>query len=400
VEGIQVLCLRGEPYEMGLQQGHLLADTVGQLVTDYLHQYVVHDLGVPQSVLATYARVIDASVPPQLRQEMRGIADGAGLPYQDVLLLNTVPDFLALTRHLPVLELSPAVLVTAARASGLQQAIAYRTQRGSGLSCASYAVWGDLTLDGSLLAAHRLEAAWEELLNRNLWVTVRQPALGNAFVSLGLAGTVGVWAGMNEEQIIVALSSSPSVDVAASGQPLTFALRQVLERAGDMDQGLQSLLSAARLCGGNVLMGDAKVPQAAAVELSAHRHATFEVAGSAEVVARTNHFVDGGLAVGQAELMSEGERLASVARLSSLYELLELNAGWIGASKALTILKDDPRAPSTVAATAGTTDASRAAAHMVLFDPRRGGMWIVQGGSEAWLAWAELLAPGGCCAVP
>lgn len=401
VGGIRLLCLHGGSYEMGLQQGSLLADAIRGLVEAYLYQHLVHDLGVSQPLLAAYARVIDASVPAELRWEMRGIADGAGLAYQDVLLLNIIPDVLALARRLPLLELSPAVLLAAGRDAELEQSIVYPTRAEQGLSCASYAVWGEVTVDGGLLAGHRLERSGDDLLNDNLLVTVRRPARGNASVSAGLVGTVGVWAGISEERIITSLSSSPSVDVAAAGPPLPFVLRQVLEGAGDMDQGLQLLLSSGRLCGGNVLIGDARVPEAAAVELSAHRHAVFELAGSAQVLARTNHFLDNGLAVAQDGLLSAAERAESVARLSRLNELLTWNAGWIGTGKALQILKDDPGVLSETSADAlGTPETEPPVAQMVLFDPQEGAMWILQGGSEVWLALADLLNPASCCALP
>jgi hypothetical protein len=385
---------------MGLQQGSLLSDALRQLVTDYLHQHIICQLGIPQSLLATYARVIDQSVPADLRLEMRGIADGAGLAYHDVLLLNTVPDVLALTRQLPVLELSPSLLSARASESGLRQAVAYRQQAGQGLSCASYAVWGSSTIDGNLLAGHRLEGAWGDLLSRNLLITVRHPARGNAFVATALAGAVGVWAGMNEEQMTVALSSSPSTDIAAGGLPLPFVLRQVMEGAGDTEQALQWLLSAERMCGGNVLLGDAKVPEAAAVELSAHRHALFDTDGSVQAIVRTNHFVDSGLTVAQEGALSEAERLASMTRLDRLRDLLQWNAGWIGAEKALEILKDDPRPQSTAHDDAEVAVLGRSAAQVTLFDPRNRGMWAVQAGGEARLAVSDLLTVGGCCGGP
>ena len=399
VEGIHLLCLQGGPYEMGLQQGSLLGVAVRQLVTDYLYQHIVLELGVPQSLLGTYARVIDASVPVDLRREIRGIADGAGLSYEDVLLLNVLPDVLSLTRRLPVLELSPSLLF-AVQQSRLQQAIAYRTRSEQGLSCASYAAWAGSTLDGSLLSGHRLEGAWDELLNRSLLITIRQPARGNVLISAGLVGTVGVWAGMNEERITVALSSSPSLDVAAGGQPLPFILRQVLEGAGDTSQGLQLLLSADRLCGGNVLLGDAKVPEATAVELSAHRHAIFETARSETVLVRTNHFVDSDLAVTQTAVLTEAQRLESMAHSDRLHELLKWNAGWISATKALEILDDDWRVQLQSNGAESASAAELQVAQMLLFDPQRLEVWAMQGRSEARLVLTELLTAGDCCTAP
>jgi len=238
------------------------------------------------------------------------------------------------------------------------------------------------------------------LLSRNLLITVRQPARGNAFVSAGLVGTVGVWAGMNEERITVALSSSPSLDVATGGQTPPFILRQVLEGAGDTGQGLQLLLSADRLCGGNVVLGDAKVPEATVVELSAHRHAVFENVESEKVVVRTNHFLDSDLAVTQSAVLTEAERLESVERFDGLRELLKWNAGWIGSAKALEILEHESGAQFQSSKAHSASDPEPHVAHMLLFDPQKLEVWVVQGESEAFVALTELLTTGKCCAEP
>jgi len=374
VSGIRLVCLQGDPYEMGLQQGTLFREPLRELVRDYLYQRIVFERGVSHSWLLAYARLSERDVPSDLQREMQGIADGAGLSYQDVLLLNTVPDLLALTYGLPAWDLSPTLFSTAKQSATILQSTASRHPSGGTLSCATFAVWGSATTGGGLLVGHNLDSAEADLLGHYLLVVVRQPSQGNAFVSVGLMGMVGVWTGMNEGKLTVTLSSSPSVDVASSGQPLPFVLRRVLEHAGDLSEALHVLLAADRLCGGNVVLGDGKAPEAIAVELSAHRHAVFEADAESEPLARTNHFLDPDLELAQRDVLSGQERAASQARLNRLQALLEFNRGWMGADKGLALLRDEHDARFNDAMVYGPYTLQS-----VLFHPERLTLWVAQG---------------------
>ena len=341
LDGIRLVCLQGDPYEMGLQQGTLLREPMRELVRDYLYEHLVLERGISQAWLLAYARMLQRDVPNDLRREMQGIADGAGLSYQDVLLLNTAPDLIVLTDGFPCWNLSLSLLSNAGQGVATLQSSMYGWQQSAALSCASFAAWGPATVGGGLLVGHNLDSTEADLLERYLVVLVRRPSQGNAFVSAGLMGMVGVWAGMNEEKVTVTLSSSPSVDVASSGQPLPFVLRRVLEHAGDLDQALHILLVGDRLCGGNVVVGDGKAPEAIAIEVSAHCHAVFGQAAESQPLARTNHFLDSKLALGQRNVLSRQERAASEARLERLETLLQFNKGWFTEDKALDLLRDD-----------------------------------------------------------
>ena len=337
VSGVHLLCLQGSPYEMGLQQGTLLREQLRELVRLHLYEHALLEYGSLHPWLLAHARPLDRTLPTALRSEMRGIADGAGLSYQDVLLLNILPDLLALSCTSSSGESSRSPFSSDA---AVRPAIRC-PQNGEAVCCSSFAVWDSATVDGGLLVGHNQDSAEADLFDRYLMVVARRPSEGNAFVSAGPMGMVGVWAGMNEEQVAVLLSSSPSVDVASSGQPPQFLLRQVLEHAGDLTQAKRVLLAADRLYGGNVLLGDGKAPGAVAIEMSAHRHAVFEADVGSEPLVRTNHFLDPALAMAQRHALSDPARSASLARLGALQTLLELNKGWIGADKALALLMDD-----------------------------------------------------------
>ena len=366
IGGICVAYVQGEPYQMGLQQGALLRSELRNLIRDYLYGRLIADYHASHFWLLYQARLLDYGIPASLRQEMHGIADGAGLSYQDVLLLNTVPDLQALTRKVPSWDLFPALFSSAS-----QGVPAARSSL-----CAAFAGWGHATADGELLVGHNLDCAETDLLQHNLVLTVRQPAKGDSFVALGLAGMVGVWTGMNEEKIIVALSSSPSADVAASGQPLPLLLRQVLESSGGLTEAVDLLLSAKRLYGGNVILGDGKAPQGVVLELSAHQHALFEADVASDLLLRTNHFLDTELAAAQRLVLSTEELAASETRMERLQDVLESNQGWIGTDKALAFLGDMDDAPSSGTKGVGTLQT-------ILLNPARFTLWIAQRNASA-----------------
>ncbi len=379
VSGVHLLCLQGSPYEMGLQQGTLLRDQLRELVKLYLYEHALLEYGPLHPWLLAHARPLERTLPTALRSEMRGLADGAGLSYQDVLLLNTLPDLLALSCASSSSESSQSPFSSDA----VVRPVIHCPQNGGAASCSSFAVWDSATVDGGLLVGHKQDAAEADLLDRYLVVVARQPAQGNAFVSAGLMGMVGVWAGMNEEQVAVLLSSSPSVDLASSGQPPQFLLRQVLERAGDLTQAKRVLLAADRLYGGNVLLGDGKAPGAVAIEMSAHLHAIFETDVGSEPLVRTNHFLDPALAMAQRHALSGPARSASQARLGALQTLLELNKGWIGTDKALAILMDDRDGQASGGFDTQSLVNESYTSQSVLFYPARLALWVTRRDVEA-----------------
>jgi hypothetical protein len=352
--------VQGEPYQIGLQQGALLRSEVRRLIRNYLYGRLIVDYGCSHFWLLYQARLLDREIPDPLRQEMQGIADGAGLSYQDVLLLNTAPDLQALTRKVPSWDLFPALFSS------------QDVPPAPSSLCAAFAGWGRATADGELLVGHNLDSSASDLLQHYLALTVRHPSKGDSFVALGLIGMVGVWTGMNEEKVIVALSSSPSADVAVSGEPLPLLLRQVLENSGSLTEAVDLLVSARRLYGGNVILGDGKAPQGVVLELSAHRHALFEADVASDLLVRTNHFLDAELSSTQRPVVSAEELAASETRMERLQRVLESNQGWIGTDKALAFLErtDDLRSGGKEGM--GTLQA-------VLLNPSRFTLWITQG---------------------
>lgn len=126
----RVVELEGGPYERGVQHGRRFPAEIRSLYTRMLTSSILPYLNREQpdvaGVLAEYdkplyddgqfsfqlllqsARAMEPLIPEDAREEMRGIADGAGLPYEEILVLNTFVDSMlslrAITMFLRSLE--------------------------------------------------------------------------------------------------------------------------------------------------------------------------------------------------------------------------------------------------------------------------------------------------------
>ncbi len=113
---MSVATLRGSPYERGFQHGQRFASQIRSFYTGLLTSSLLPYLNRERPDLAGFlleyrgskydggqfsyqlmlesALHMEPSIAPELLEEMHGIADGARLPYDDVLVLNTFLDTL------------------------------------------------------------------------------------------------------------------------------------------------------------------------------------------------------------------------------------------------------------------------------------------------------------------
>src|SRR6516225_6894034 len=86
--------LTGAPYEIGLQLGRVGADAVhGYLLTTPAWREIVARRGDPR--LAAMEKLVEERF-PNYAQELRGLADGLGLPFADVFAWNCRGDLWAM----------------------------------------------------------------------------------------------------------------------------------------------------------------------------------------------------------------------------------------------------------------------------------------------------------------
>ena len=100
VDGSRVLHVKGDPYQMGYQQGALLRDDIRELVHflfDVKAKEMTFELGGiklldPKRVIRGIVATQRKHIPERFFEEMRGIADGAGMDVQDIIVANFIPE--------------------------------------------------------------------------------------------------------------------------------------------------------------------------------------------------------------------------------------------------------------------------------------------------------------------
>ena len=97
--GNNILCLKGTPYEMGYQHGRLLADEIKGGCATLFSDPISHNPLYAKKpkwmrkLLLKYLEVkvyapVENNTPREYLEEIKGIADGAGLDYRDVFIGN------------------------------------------------------------------------------------------------------------------------------------------------------------------------------------------------------------------------------------------------------------------------------------------------------------------------
>ena len=105
-DGPPVVVLSGTPYDMGRQHGTILRTEVRasiERVLGYFRHYLKIPWVGPGLVNWWLDRVWNdaaAHVPADYLEELRGLADGSGVPLDDLYRLHAIPDPRTLHRHL------------------------------------------------------------------------------------------------------------------------------------------------------------------------------------------------------------------------------------------------------------------------------------------------------------
>lgn len=230
---LPVVRVKGTPKEMGTQAGTTLKEQIRTLLRDYLGRA----LPVDKSLALAVARQMETHIPARYVEEMKALAEAAGVPYDDVLLGNVMVE---------LFQQCSAAVVRGARAEG-----------------------------GTLLFGRNLDFPPEGILEKHSVVIEYEPKEGRRFVAVTWPGLVGVLSGMNRDGLCAAnlLASAPGQSI--DGCPYMFLLRDVMEGAGTVEEALQVLRKSRRTTANSIMLADAK--GAAVAEVTHEKMAVREI---------------------------------------------------------------------------------------------------------------------------
>jgi isopenicillin-N N-acyltransferase-like protein len=265
---LPVLKLKGTPYEMGLTHGRALKEQIVDFVATVtaVHQTNNAALNVTRETLSAFCmRNLGflEKFSAALVEEMRGIADGAGVAFEDILYLNSF------------LELEDL------RAPGLGGKILPDALWG----CTTFNVTTDAAADGHAYIGQTYDM--EKYYEKFLALLHIMPQEGPDMLVATLAGILGL-NGLNAAGVGAVINKVVATD-ARPGVIYPFIMRKALaaERIGD---ALGAVIFSPRASGMNYQLAGAGT--AFCAETSATRYELLEIDGA---VSHTNYFVGGSM---------------------------------------------------------------------------------------------------------
>lgn len=236
IDGYKVLHVKGTPYEMGYQQGALLKDDIHELVrflfdvkAKELKIEVVPGLTVqpdPKAIIGTITKIQEKYVPERFYEEMRGVADGSGVPYDDIVRANFIPEL---------------------------------------FHCSGFALSGKATKDGTLYHGRILDYGCDWRLQEHAVLVVGQPEGRIPFVNVAYAGFIGSVTGMNARHVAIGEMGGGGTG-HWQGMPMALLVRSVLEDADDLDEAIGIFRDTPRTCEYYYVISDGKTGRAVGME--------------------------------------------------------------------------------------------------------------------------------------
>lgn len=235
---VTVLYVSGTPYEMGYEQGRLLADQVRATIRDvqagadkFLPKELRNSKLISQrdkddiigELLHRAWNVMAPYAPKEDLEEMAGLAAGSGVPLELIHQMHAIPDV-------------------------------------GESSCSGLVAKGSATRDGHVYQLRILDYGANFNLQRRPMITVYRPTTDNAnqYVTIGWVGFVGAVSGVNEKG--VALSEMgfgpPPGGKTLAGMPMPFLLKNVLRYANTADEAAAIVRAARRTNSYVYFLGD------------------------------------------------------------------------------------------------------------------------------------------------
>ena len=356
----RVVALAGSPHQMGLRHGQVLAPEIrflAQQVRPYIFARVGAVRGMGLRILArTFALAMNRHIPARLREEMEGIARGSGVPYHEILLLNTLDDVLNVLRRL--------------------------APRSPDVGCSSFVLFGSRSHDGTLMHGRNLDyhfrgtplddgGAVARLLHRHAVLFAYRPWGLIPFVAVAWPGVCGVTTAMNQEGLSLGNLTSYVRGTSPDGMPTALLYRTIMEQASSLSEVGAMLRRAPRTVGNNLLVGSGRESSAALFEIT--RDSVQEVPPVDGLLVATNHFLSPGLAQRQRPFLPAH----SVDRWKRLHALCDRRG--ITVRDALGFLGDVGTVYGETAGHPFARVANEGTAVSVLFEPARRRMWVAVG---------------------
>lgn len=216
IENITIVELEGSPYEIGYQNGVLLKEEIGKIIREAYKRYLAKGslkAYLVRALIMLVVKRVDKEIPLEYRQEMQGVADGAGLDYNDILLMNAFMDGFQ--------SLDPILLQVIYNLSGLEP------------GCSSIIVHKGEN-SSHLIIGQTVDYMITLSAGRSVLYVVKTPGK-QTIIMPSFPGLIGMLNGMNESGLVLTQRATPT-GKGGVGMPVNFHFRRILEDSHSLDQ--------------------------------------------------------------------------------------------------------------------------------------------------------------------
>ena len=271
-QGLWEMYVKGNPMELGLNQGALSQELFNQqeavflkkideLVPSRTKQYLL------RKFLRWFNRKTYLHIDEQYKTEIYGISKYASPNY----------DYLA-EEYSRVLYFHGA------------HDIGHALQDLALVGCSSFAAWGDQTEDGKLLIGRNFDFYAGDDFAKNKIIAFVEPDKGHKFMSVTWGGMIGVVSGMNDQGLTVTINAGKSQFPLVAKTPVSLVTREILQYASTIEEAIAIAKKREVFVSESIFVGSGKDKKAAIIEVSPQNFGVYEVESNTNQLICSNHF--------------------------------------------------------------------------------------------------------------
>jgi hypothetical protein len=226
--GVNILHVSGNNYEMGYQHGFLLKDQINQ---NYRAIFNIDNGEIYSYILNLWNDSIKGHIPDDYINEIQGMSDGSGRSFEDIVVFS----------------------------------IGFATFL-FGIDCMELSAWGPATSDGKLIhmRSYDIPLYCKDLvsgvyLQENQILIVRKPDNGLLSLYSSFAGDAFCKGGINEEGIAISCESSISPDISLNATWFSCRILMVLDNASNAEEAI-GIMTSSKQGSSNYIISDGKKP--------------------------------------------------------------------------------------------------------------------------------------------
>lgn len=261
---LNILHLKGSPYEIGYQHGILLKEEIKKgavgIYADPLNQQ-----GITNPIMKLIGKIFlnkkiykpaEKAQPKELIEQLKGMSDGSGVSYKTIFKGN---------HHTSVSMFMTPSLVKSVEKSFNELGVSIQP------ACSTFVATKEATIDGKTIVGRNTDysAVHEWPMYQN--VSFVEPNDGFKYVQIGTAGVLLWGPGMNENGIVVCCHFMMYDDIDPAGWCIPAFTDTILREAETLEDAVDIVNKNPRGISGGIVVSDGKSKNAFAAEISTRK---------------------------------------------------------------------------------------------------------------------------------